>query len=189
MSLFEIWITQGIKHILDPQAYDHILYIIALSLPLIHREQRLLLIHVTAFTIGHSLALLLTTYFSFSFPKILIEFLILFSIIISSIFNLSQLKIRSSLPWLINLSIGLVHGVGFGNYFKLFMPLQLEDVAWSLIAFNLGVEIGQCIIIFLLFVVINLLIFAKISPAQYIKWISLGVLGVSMYLCIKLIVL
>jgi len=136
----------GVEHILD--GLDHVLFVICLLIPF--RRMRPLIAIITSFTIAHSLTLIASAFGLV--PNVLwfaplIETVIAASIVYMAIENIvgSQWQKR----WLIAFAFGLVHGFGFS--FALSETLQFagSHLLTSLLAFNLGVEIGQLIIIFL----------------------------------------
>jgi hypothetical protein len=142
----------GIAHILD--GIDHLLFVLCLIIPF--RRLRPLIVIVTSFTVAHSITLL-SSAFGFVpdvgwFPP-LIETLIAASIVYMAIENIvgSHWERR----WLVAFGFGLVHGFGFS--FALSQTLQFagSHLLTSLLAFNLGVEIGQIFVILLALPVIN----------------------------------
>ncbi len=88
MSEFWIYFEKGLRHILDPYAYDHILFLIALSVPYAFKDWARLLLLVTIFTIGHSLALLLSVFGVVIIKGNLVDFLIPVTILIVALFHL-----------------------------------------------------------------------------------------------------
>jgi hypothetical protein len=158
MSTFEacfqgagIYLQLGFEHILDPQGYDHILFVIALCANYRLRQWRRVLILVTAFTIGHSLTLALAVLDVLRLPADLIELLIPITILFTAINNLvrgerevSNQTIRFNY-WLA-LGFGFIHGMGFSNYLRALLG-QEGCLGGPLLMFNLGLEAGQVIIV------------------------------------------
>lgn len=152
MSEFRVYFDMGKDHILDyKNGYDHILFIVALSALYLFRDWKRVLILVTAFTIGHSVTLALATLNIISVKAELIEFLIPLTIFITAASNL--FKDESSLSSSnihINYSFaacfGLIHGLGFSNYLRSILGRD-ERIFKQLLAFNLGLELGQIIIV------------------------------------------
>jgi hydrogenase/urease accessory protein HupE len=136
--------AQGIHHIfIGP---DHILFIIGLLLPG-GRIARLLTI-VTAFTIAHSLTLVLATLGFVKTPAAIAEPAIALSIVVLGLETLyAQKRPRSDHRVLLAFAFGLVHGFGFASVLADF-GLPDGALGWSLAAFNVGVEIGQACIVF-----------------------------------------
>jgi hypothetical protein len=151
MSEFKLYFNIGIDHILGFQAYDHLLFVIALCVIYQHREWRKLLFLVTAFTLGHSLTLVLSTFNVLGFRAEYIEFLIPITIFVTAAINIYRNKptIRLGLVginYMMALGFGLIHGMGFSHYLKSLLG-QEQSIFIPLLAFNLGIEIAQLVIV------------------------------------------
>jgi hypothetical protein len=152
MSEFELYFVLGKDHILDyKNGYDHILFVIALCVLYQLRDWKRVLVLVTAFTLGHSITLALATLGILNVNATWIEFLIPVTIFItagSNIFrneeNLSEKKIQ--LNYLFAAFFGLIHGLGFSNYLRSILGKD-KSIISQLLAFNLGLEFGQIIIV------------------------------------------
>ena len=147
--MFKTYLTLGFDHILDVQGYDHILFIIALCALYKYTEWRKILVLVTAFTIGHSITLALSALGIVVFRSDIIEFLIPLTIAMTALYNVigkasDASKLNAS--YLIALVFGWIHGLGFSNYFKALLGKE-ESIIGPLFAFNVGVELGQLIIV------------------------------------------
>ena len=145
-------VQYGIDHVLDINGYDHVLFLILLTVAYSFESWKRLLMLVTAFTIGHTVALLLAAYGILNVDDALVEFLIPVTIAMAAVYNIvdgeKSTKSRGvSWLFLITLSFGVVHGLGFGREFKLFMG-KSEDKLLPLLEFALGIEIAQLIIVF-----------------------------------------
>lgn len=165
MSTFQMYFTLGIDHIADLKAYDHILFILTLCAVYQLRQWRKLLILITAFTIGHSVTLGLATLKFINVPTNLIEFLIPVTILITALANILQKSGKISLKahyfkYFLALFFGLIHGLGFSNYLKSLLGKE-SSIIGPLFSFNLGIEIGQflivAIIIFFTWILVDLL--------------------------------
>ncbi|MEL6986331.1 MAG: HupE/UreJ family protein [Bacteroidota bacterium] len=88
--MFEIYLKLGFEHILDIKAYDHMLFLIALFCIFSWKDFKQALILVTAFTLGHSITLILAALDILIFPKDIIEFLIPLTILITCIHNIIE---------------------------------------------------------------------------------------------------
>lgn len=152
MSEFKVYFDLGKEHILDyTNGYDHILFVIALSALYLFRDWKKVLILVTAFTIGHSITLALATLNIVSVKAELIEFLIPLTIFITAASNLfkDESSISGSnvqINYVFASFFGLIHGLGFSNYLKSILGKD-ERIFKQLLAFNLGLELGQIIIV------------------------------------------
>ena len=147
--MFGNYFELGFDHILDLNGYDHILFVIALCAVYSISQWKQILILVTAFTIGHCLTLVLSGLKIITISADLIEFLIPLTILVTAIFNIvkgapSEQKVRWN--YLMALFFGLIHGLGFSNYFKALIDEE-ENIVSVLLPFNLGVELGQLVIV------------------------------------------
>lgn len=154
MSPFELYLKLGIDHITDFQGYDHILFIIALTIVYPVKAWKKLLILITAFTIGHSLTLLLATLDLIKIPTDLIEFLIPVTIFLTALLNTLQKSDKfysgsHTIKYLAALFFGLIHGMGFSNYLRSLLSRE-DNMIVPLFSFNLGIELGQIIIVLII---------------------------------------
>ena len=139
----------GWHHILDWEALDHLLFILALSAIYLLGNWKQVLILVTAFTIGHSLTLALSVYDVIRVNSKWVEFLIPCTILATAVFNFLQkdFKPRSlRLNYFLALFFGLIHGLGFANAIR-FMMARDQSIGWSLFGFNIGLEAGQILVV------------------------------------------
>lgn len=163
MSEFELYFVLGKDHILDyANGYDHILFVIALCAMYLVRDWKKILILVTAFTIGHSITLAFATLKLVSVNPELIEFLIPLTIFITAFSNIfrkeeNQSTLSLQLNYGYALFFGLIHGLGFSTYLKSILG-QDESILTQLLAFNLGLEFGQIIIVAIFLTVAFILI-------------------------------
>ena len=194
-SLFETYLTLGFEHIADPQAYDHIVFIIALCAIYRIAEWKKVAILVTAFTVGHSLTLALAALDLIKINRDLIEFLIPLTILITSLYNVAKplekeqegvsLFSKSiNVNYFFALFFGLIHGMGFSNFFKSLLGQESSIVA-PLFAFNVGIELGQLIIVaFLLLASYLALSVFKLSQKSWNQFISGAAAGIAITLMI-----
>jgi hypothetical protein len=149
MSEFITFAQLGFRHIVDIEAMDHILFLVALAAIYRFRDARNALWVVTAFTVGHSITLALAVTGRLSMPSALIEFLIPVTIVITGVENII-VSDRTRAPWggryrpVFAGVFGLVHGAGFANYLK---ALFVERIAVPLFGFNVGIELGQVLVL------------------------------------------
>lgn len=161
--MFKVYLELGFDHILDLDAYDHILFVVVLCAAYSWQEWKKILVLVTAFTIGHSITLALSALGIFVFSPEIIEFLIPLTIFVTAISNITLDHDTSKvirLNYFLALFFGCIHGLGFSNYLKALLGEE-ESIVPPLLSFNLGVEFGQLIIVALIFltnyVVLNFL--------------------------------
>jgi hypothetical protein len=151
MSIFEMYFRLGVDHILDFEGYDHLLFLIALSIVYPIKEWKKLLILITAFTIGHSTTLVMATLDFISVPTTLIEFLIPVTIFITALLNIFQKSEKAvggahGFKYAAALFFGLIHGMGFSNYLRSLLGSE-DSLIMPLFSFNLGIEAGQILIV------------------------------------------
>lgn len=188
MFVFYNYLLLGIQHIGDLYAYDHILFIIVLVCVFSLAQWKQILILVTAFTLGHSLTLALAALKIVVFSSELIEFLIPVTIAITAASNLLYLKKTPryhGVNYGYALFFGLIHGLGFSNY--LIALLGKESNVWKpLLAFNIGLEIGQLLIVFCFMVVTYVFVrVLKVPRHWWVVSISLIVLLIALTLIYK----
>ena len=188
MSEFQLYFGLGKDHILDyKNGYDHILFVVALCALYIGRDWKKILILVTAFTIGHSITLALSTLRVVNVKAELIEFLIPLTIFITAFSNL--FKNENSIsdgPMQMNYFyasfFGLIHGLGFSNYLKSILGKN-ESIITQLFAFNLGLEFGQIIIVVLFMSVCFILVdLFGLNRRDWKMVISYAVAGIALVL-------
>jgi hypothetical protein len=157
MSEFSAFLQLGFGHISDLQAYDHLLFIITLCAIYQWKEWKKLLVLVTAFTIGHSVTLALSALDVVRLPNDLVETLIPITILLTALHNVWSKKQEGytfsksvSFNYGIALLFGLIHGLGFANYFRSLFG-EMGSVVHPLFAFNVGLELGQLMIVVLFF--------------------------------------
>lgn len=169
MSLFELYFKLGLQHIADLKGYDHILFILILCAVYSIKEWRRVLILITAFTIGHSLTLALATLDLIRVDGDVIEFLIPLTIFVTALANVLNRNQKVStlqhyLKYSAALFFGLIHGLGFSNYLRSLLGSE-KGLALPLFSFNVGIEVGQILIVSIImvltFVVVDLLKFPR----------------------------
>jgi hypothetical protein len=149
MSDFTFYLKLGWDHIISWDALDHILFIVALSAIYLAKNWKQVLILVTAFTIGHSLTLALSVYDLVRIKSSLVEFGIPLTIMATAVFNLALNIFDPSslrLNYFLALFFGLIHGMGFANTIR-FMLSKDQQIAWPLLSFNIGLELGQIVLV------------------------------------------
>jgi HupE/UreJ protein len=149
MSELATYIQLGFRHIVDVEAMDHILFLVALAAIYRFRDVRNALWVVTAFTVGHSITLGLAVTGLVRLPSALIEFLIPITIVATGVENLivSAWQREARQGWYRPIFagvFGLVHGAGFANYLS---SLFVTHVALPLFGFNVGIELGQILVL------------------------------------------
>lgn len=193
---FGLYFNLGIEHITDPYGYDHILFIIAICATYSFKNLKSIAILVTAFTVGHSIALALAILNIVPVFPPLIEFLIPVTILASCIHNIlqhprelqpaSQTLKRNNTPVYIGvLLFGLIHGLGFSNFLRETLVAS-ESIFTPLLAFNLGLEVGQLLIVLAIFL-INYLFIGILQRKQH-DWnlfVSGGVASLTSFILVE----
>ncbi len=190
MSTFELYFGLGRAHIMDINAYDHILFIVALCTIYRVSDWKNVLILVTAFTIGHSLTLALVALDVFSVNAAVVEFLIPVTILITAVGNIRYcerdfLQQKMPLNYFFALFFGLIHGMGFSNYLRSLLGSE-ESIITPLFAFNLGLELGQLLIVLIFFgLAFVVQMFLNVKRRDWVLVISSAVAGVAVTLMIE----
>ena len=182
MTSFELYFKLGLQHILDLQGFDHILFIISLCAVFVARDWVKILLLVTAFTLGHSLTLALATFEIVQIRSEVIEFLIPVTIAFTALLTLIKPKPNSGkgiqLNYLLALFFGLIHGLGFSNYLR--SLLGKEATIWPpLLAFNVGLEVGQIVIVAAFLLITSLVHLAGMNRKEWTLILSAFILGVA----------
>jgi len=183
MSELQAFVALGFRHITDFAAMDHILFLLALAAIYRLRDWRDSLWVVSAFTVGHSLTLALAVTGALTLPTRLIEFLIPLTIIATCVENL-VVRDRQRVLWrgryrpVFAGVFGLVHGAGFANYLR---DLFVAPIAVPLFGFNVGIELGQLVVLALAAVALGLLDrgIAALRRAPAVSHLRLRVVAVS----------
>lgn len=190
MSEFQLYFELGYQHILDIQGYDHILFVIALCTIYLASDWKRVLVLITAFTIGHSITLALSTLRVINYRSEIIEFLIPVTILITALSNIFKKeryshKRKIQANYVLALFFGLIHGLGFSNYLRSLLGGD-KSIISQLLAFNIGLEAGQIIIV-AIFLTIGF-IFVEILGISRRDWrliISAAIGGIAWMLIVE----
>lgn len=189
MSTFSVYFSLGRDHIADINGIDHILFIVALCVRYQFSDWKKLLILITAFTIGHSITLALSVFNFVSISTEWIEFLIPITIILTALSNffVKKFQFREKFPLIYYLALffGLIHGLGFSNYLKSLLG-QSNNIVTELLAFNIGLEIGQLLIVgcLLLTTFIATQLFS-LNRREVMLFLSGAAMGLALQMCIE----
>ncbi|MRX40502.1 HupE/UreJ family protein [Flavobacterium sp. LC2016-23] len=153
MSQFWIYFQIGLKHVLDIHAYDHVLFLIALTVPYTFKDWKRILLLVSVFTIGHTVALVLSVFGIITVKVNIVEFLIPITILITALYHLFTAGKASkndgvNLIFFVTLFFGIIHGLGFSNYFKTILGGSATSKLLPLGEFALGIEVAQLVVVF-----------------------------------------
>ena len=149
MDDFLFYTKLGLNHILDPNAYDHLLFLVALTLPYLFKQLRQLVVLVTFFTIGHTISLWAASAGIIRISASWVEFLIPITILLTALHVLywnRTITTKSSAPFtLLALFFGIIHGLGFSNYFS--MVFSDKGIGLPLLYFTFGIEAAQILVV------------------------------------------
>lgn len=193
-STILLFTQEGAKHIWE--GFDHLLFLLTLLLPGLllwktvqagqsetdgpvsrHRPALLFALRVvTAFTVAHSVTLSMASFGLLALPEKLIESAIALSIMISAALNLQQ-RIRIN-HWQLAFLFGLIHGMGFANGLKE-LGLSSSYFIETLIAFNVGVELGQLSTVLVVSVPLVLILRSEQNRQRMMRWGSIATLAIS----------
>lgn len=189
MSDFSLWFTEGLWHIADLKAYDHILFLVVLFCGIDLKHWKNLLLLITAFTLGHSITLALSVLSVVKIKVSLVELLIPCTILATAVYNMLTLKTdkskRVGLHFLMALLFGLIHGLGFSVLLKSLLG-RTNSIFTPLLSFNLGLELGQIIIIGVIILVS--LVFTKLLKVPSHQWrffLSAAAFGVAFMMALE----
>ena len=162
MEDFLFYVELGLGHVLDFNAYDHILFLVVLAIPFTFRLWKQILTLVTIFTLAHCLSLAFSVYEMVEVNVAWIEFLIPITILVTALFNIKEvIKKDTALNFKLQSAatafFGLIHGFGFSNYFKMLMAGEenkLNPLLWichrNRSIFQIVIIIGVLFLAFLL---------------------------------------
>ncbi len=172
MHPFEFYLKLGFEHISNLAGYDHILFLIVLCAVYRIQQWRNILILVTAFTIGHSVTLALVSFDLVTIPSNIIKFLIPATIFITAFNNVigpstNERSLRMRQNYVMALFFGFIHGMDFSNYFKALI-MGTSSIVVPLLGFNLGIELGQLLVVF--FIVGVAFLFLNVLKVKHREW-------------------
>jgi hypothetical protein len=184
MSEFWIFFEKGLRHILDLSAYDHVLFLLALTIPYAFKDWKRLLLLATIFTIGHTVALLLSVFGVVIIKVNLVEFLIPITILVIAFFNLftagkSSKQESISIIGFVTLFFGIIHGLSFAGYFKTLVGGSPQSKLLPLSEFSLGIEVSQIVVVFIVLILSYIVqTFFRFSKRDWTLVMSSFVIGV-----------
>ena len=154
----------GWEHIVDVNAYDHVLFVVALCGVVCE-----IVIIITAFTLGHSATLILCALDWIPTNQDLVELLIPMTIMLTALLNVTRGGREAAgtrIKYATALGFGLIHGLAFANNFRVI--LFEDSVIVPLLLFNLGIEVGQIVIVMVLMGALWL--YSKLADGSHSKW-------------------
>jgi len=187
MHPFTNYLRLGYEHIISFAALDHILFLIALMAVYQTKNWLKVVIAVSFFTLGHSLTLSLGALEIVRIDTALIEFLIPLTIVFTALLNLSKFgqNQNSKVKYWLALIFGLIHGLGFSNYYD--MLVMGEGNYWqALLPFNIGIELAQLLVVLIMLIIMG--IYGFILNKRIRDWnlfISGSAFGLALVMCIE----
>ncbi len=191
MSDFWIYFTIGLKHMGNIIAYNDVLFLLALTVPYEFKSWKKILILASLFTAGHTLALLLSVFDVITIKVNIVSFIIPIIILITALYNIlstgkSSKKDSITFIAIVTLLFGIIHGLGFANYFNSLLSGKPTDKLLPLFESSLGFGVSQIIVVILAlllaYVAQTLL---KLSKRDWILIISAFVAGVVIPMIIR----
>ena len=179
-----IYFNMGLKHVLDITAYDHIVFLIALLIPYTFKDWKRVFLLVSLFTLGHTLALILSVFGVVSISVTVVEFLIPITILITALYHLytagkSAKKETVSFVAMVTVCFGLIHGLGFSNYFNTIMVGSGMNKLVPLLEFALGIEAAQLIVVLVVLLLAYIIqTFFRFSKRDWALVLSGCIIGV-----------
>ena len=173
----------GIHHVLDIKAYDHVLFFIALLIPYAFKDYKKIITLITLFTIGHTLSLILSVYGLVYLDSVFIEFFIPASIVFTALLYLIQTiqnktNTNFNVTSFITIVFGLIHGLGFSNYFKTILPGNASQKILPLVQFALGIEIAQILVVLIVLIITTLVVkYTKFTTRDWAISLAALILG------------
>jgi hypothetical protein len=188
MNDFSFYFQIGWQHIITPEALDHILFIAALSAIYLWRDWKKVLVLVTAFTIGHTITLILSTKELIEVNSSVVEFLIPCTIIVTAVSNLFQKNFTGKslrLNYFMALFFGLIHGLAFANVLRMILASD-QNFALSMFSFSVGLELGQILVVILVLVLAHFFVgILKIKRRLWVVFISIVVLAFALWMAVE----
>ncbi|WP_144281847.1 HupE/UreJ family protein [Chryseobacterium echinoideorum] len=188
MQDFLFYLNLGWEHIISLDALDHQLFVLVLIAVYTSKDWKKILVLVTAFTIGHSITLALSILDIVRVSSDWVEFLIPLTIVLTSLANIlnkNKNQTKNQFNYYMALFFGLIHGMGFANTARV-MIAKSQSIAVPLLGFNIGLELGQILIVLgilvLLFILLNVF---KINKKDWVLFISSGVFALALKMTLE----
>ena len=180
MQDFIFYLKLGWEHIISLDALDHQLFILALIAVYAYNDFKKILILVTAFTIGHSITLALSSLDILRVPSKWVEFLIPLTIVITALDNILMKGKQNNLMkvnYYLALIFGLIHGMGFANTARMMIAKE-QSLFVPLLGFNIGLELSQIVLVIVILVILFFLLkLFRVNRKDWILFISSAVFG------------
>ncbi len=185
MNDFSFYFALGWQHIITIEALDHILFIAALAAVYLFQDWKKVLVLVTAFTIGHTITLILSTQQLIEVNTGMVEFLIPCTIVMTAIanfFHKSFLPRTISWNYFLALFFGLIHGLAFANVLRMVLASD-QNFALSMFSFSAGLELAQILIVLVVLLLAH--VFISIVKIKRRTWVVI-ISGLVLFMGLKM---
>ncbi|HEU0111572.1 MAG TPA: HupE/UreJ family protein [Flavisolibacter sp.] len=188
MNDFSFYFKIGWEHIITTEALDHIFFVAALAAIYMLRDWKQVLILITAFTIGHSITLALSSLSIVEVSTDWVEFFVPCTIVITAAANLFQKTFTPKairINYFLALFFGLIHGMAFANTLRMILASD-QSFALSMFSFSLGLELGQVLIVFIILLLSQLIVGLLKTPRRdWVIFISAAIMALAMQMAIE----
>ena len=188
MTDFSFYFRIGWQHIINTEALDHIFFIVALAAVYMPKDWKQVLILITAFTLGHTITLVLSSLNIIKVQTHWIEFLIPCTIIFTAASNLFQKTFTPKairINYFLALFFGLIHGLAFANTLRMLIAAD-QSFALSMFSFSVGLELGQIVIVIGILLLAQFFVgYVKISRRNWVIFSSVAVMAMALQMAIQ----
>jgi hypothetical protein len=183
MNDFSFYFKIGWEHIINIEALDHIFFIAALAAIYMLKDWKHVLVLVTAFTLGHTITLVLSSQNLLEISSNWVEFLVPCTIVFTALSNLFLKSFSSQairINYFLALFFGLIHGMAFANALRMLIA-QDQSFAWSMFSFSVGLELGQIFIVFIVLLLAELTVgLWKVTRRDWVIFMSSAVMALAL---------
>lgn len=188
MQDFILYLKLGWEHIISLDALDHQLFVLVLMAIYVFKDWKKILWVVTAFTIGHSITLVLSAFDILRAPAKWIEFLIPLTIVITALDNILMRNKPQNLMqvnYFFALFFGLIHGMGFANTARMMMSKE-QSIIVPLLGFNIGLEVGQIAVVIVIMIIhFVMLTLFRINKKEWVMFVSSAVFALALKMALE----
>ena len=188
MQDFMLYLKLGWEHIVSLDALDHQLFVLVLMAVFVFKDWKKILWVVTAFTIGHSITLVLSAFDILRAPAKWIEFLIPLTIVITALDNILMRNKPQNLMqmnYFFALFFGLIHGMGFANTARMMMSKE-QSIIVPLLGFNIGLEVGQIAVVIVIMIIhFVMLTLFRINKKEWVMFVSSAVFALALKMALE----
>lgn len=188
MQDFILYLKLGWEHIVSLDALDHQLFVLVLMAVFVFKDWKKILWVVTAFTIGHSITLVLSAFDILRAPAKWIEFLIPLTIVITAFHNIlmrNKPQYLMQMNYFLALLFGLIHGMGFANTARMMLAKE-QSIIVPLLGFNIGLEVGQIAVVIVIMILhFVMLTLFKVNRKEWVMFVSSAVFALALKMTLE----